>query len=138
MSTQDRIGHGGPIVATDTRRDIDTELATKYEALSPAARRVYDVLQKDDALAFPRQIPATADDATLSSFELDCLDWGIVLGMAFEIVRGDRDDLDVRSEAQRVAEEVWRAWSDDRLFTSVAFLEDRLDRSAADWRERQL
>lgn len=111
---------------------------TKRAALSPDARLIYDLFAGDDD-ELQRgcgQFPAVPRGALLTDFEMDCKDWGLVVGLAFglEFERNPRSSqADLAERALATAREAWSAWGDPDLFTDRPFLVDRSVRPHWHW-----
>lgn len=68
-------------------------------------------------------VKSEGDDPSLSQFELDCLQWGCVFGVAFALLFGENSweaPADVARRAEAAATELWREWA------------------GGDWNERKL
>ena len=112
-------------------------MSTQAE-LSPLARKVYEAVTQD-GMCGPCLIdtadafPVVPGDSAMSEFERDIRDWGVVMGVAYGIARGEdpyesRDS--VLARALPAAKEAYANYGDELIFTPAGFLKDRANRQA--------
>jgi len=69
----------------------------------------------------------------LTSFELDCRDWGLALGIAYGIARGEdpfEPEESVCARTMTAARDAYARWGGSGIFTDEAYASDRADRAA--------
>lgn len=105
------------------------------------AERVYNVLAAEHGIGINGPVssahtyPATPQDGRLTQFEFDCLDWGLVYGIAYGIARAEDAFESEESVTGRVLEAARVAhlrWAGGEIFTGEAFGADRRERPDAD------
>ncbi len=94
------------------------------------AERVYHALAAEEGcpLAAAGDIPVIPEPGALTSFELDCRDWGIAYGLAHGIARGEdpfETNTSVAERALEAAKIAWARWGDSAIFTEEAFRKSR-------------
>ncbi len=68
----------------------------------------------------------------LTSFELECRDWGLAFGIAYGIARGEdpfEPEERVCERAMTAARDAFARWGGSDIFTAEACAADRADRS---------
>lgn len=72
-------------------------------------------------------------DCGLTSFELDCRDWGLAFGIAYGIARNeDPFELEesVCERSLTAARDAYARWAGSDIFTAEAYVSDRADRGS--------
>lgn len=104
------------------------------------AEKVYNTVAAEratgtkGAMEGAHTFPHTPPDSSLTSFELDCLDWGLVYGIAYGIARGEEPyelDTSVTDRALEAARAAYAKWAGSAIFTNEAFELDRRERPDA-------
>ena len=101
------------------------------------AEKVYAALADDhgfgdfaDAYETVGAYPKT-DGGYLTEFELDCRGWGLAVGIAYGIARGEDPYEGERSVCERAliaAREAYERFGGPEIFTAEAYMEDRAKR----------
>jgi len=102
--------------------------------------KVYTALSEEHTfgtgpLEVAGQFPRTPDERSLSQFELDCRDWGLAVGIAYGIARGEdpyEAEKSVTERALAAARDAYARWGRSDIFTSLAFTNDRAERVAVE------
>jgi hypothetical protein len=104
------------------------------------AEKVYNVVAAENDIGCRGVVdgahtyPNVPRDSSLSGFELDCLDWGLVYGIAVGIARGEdpyESTVSVTDRALDAARTAHARWAGDGIFTHEAFEKDRRERHEA-------
>ncbi len=97
---------------------------------SALAERVHAAMAAEDSSALDHggTYPTKPDEAYLSTFELDCREWGIMYGFAYGIARGEDPYESVQSVGERALEaatEAWKRYGNDDVLTGAAYWKSR-------------
>ena len=102
--------------------------------MSALADKVYNVVLEErgtELLKAVSKYPKHPDDELLTSFEMDCRDWGLVFGVAYAIARSEdafESENSVINRALDVARDAWLRWAGSSLIDGTAFEKDRAQR----------